>query len=49
MIVTQCGADSLFGDPIDYSSFNLTVSGICRCIKTIRESKLPNIFLGGGN
>lgn len=49
MIVTQCGGDSLYGDPIDDKSpFNLTINGYCECIKLIIDKKIPTIFLGGG-
>jgi len=49
VIVTQCGADSLYGDPIDSQNpFNLTLNGYCKCIKSIVDTKIPTIFLGGG-
>lgn len=48
-IVTQCGADSLYGDPIDLKNqFNLTTNGFCECIKLIIAKQVPTIFLGGG-
>lgn len=49
VIVTQCGGDSLYGDPIDFNSpFNLTINGYCECVKLIIDKKIPTIFLGGG-
>jgi len=49
VIVCQCGADSLYGDPIDLQNpFNLTIEGYISCIKQILETRLPAIFLGGG-
>jgi histone deacetylase 8 len=49
VIVTQCGADGLYGDPIDSQDpFNLTVDGFCKCVKLIIDTKIPTIFLGGG-
>lgn len=49
MIVTQCGADALHGDPIDAQNpFNITVDGYCKCIKSIVDTNIPTIFLGGG-
>ncbi len=48
-IVMQCGADSLYGDPIESTDpFNLTVDGYCRCVQLILDSRIPTIFLGGG-
>lgn len=45
----QCGADSLYGDPIDLNSpFNLTVDGYCKCIQLVIDKNVPAIFLGGG-
>jgi acetoin utilization deacetylase AcuC-like enzyme len=49
VIVAQCGADSLYGDPIDRSDpFNLTVNGYSKAIKQILDTNIPAIFLGGG-
>lgn len=49
VIVAQCGADSLYGDPIDQKNpFNLTIDGYCKCVKNIIDTNIPTIFLGGG-
>lgn len=49
VIVAQCGADALYGDPIDLKNqFNLTTQGYCECVKLIVDKKIPSIFLGGG-
>jgi histone deacetylase 1/2 len=49
VIVSQCGADSLYGDPIEpCGPFNLTVQGYCECIKEILKTRIPTMFLGGG-
>jgi acetoin utilization deacetylase AcuC-like enzyme len=49
VIVVQCGADSLFGDPIDLKNqFNVSTSGYCDCIGLVIEKAIPAIFLGGG-
>lgn len=49
VIVMQCGADSLYGDPIDSNSaFNLTLDGYLRCVKLVVDKNVPTIFLGGG-
>jgi acetoin utilization deacetylase AcuC-like enzyme len=49
VLVVQCGADSLFNDPIDRKNpFNLTINGYLNCINEIIETKIPAIFLGGG-
>lgn len=49
VIVTQCGADALFGDPIDeLSPFNLTDKAYSHCVKNILATDVPTVFLGGG-
>ncbi|KAK7793565.1 hypothetical protein R5R35_000401 [Gryllus longicercus] len=46
VIVVQCGADGLSGDPTN--AFNLTLQGFAKCVKTILSWNLPTMFLGGG-
>ncbi|XP_055380509.1 histone deacetylase 8-like [Condylostylus longicornis] len=46
VIVVQCGADSITGDPLGNS--NLKPKDITDCIKCILNEKLPTLFLGGG-
>jgi acetoin utilization deacetylase AcuC-like enzyme len=49
VIVIQCGADSLYGDPSAFKeSFNLSSKAYCDCIKLILDTKISTIFLGGG-
>nr|QDG00780.1 histone deacetylase 8-like protein-2 [Brachionus koreanus] len=49
VIVVQCGADSLTGDPIDISDpLNLTLESYTKCIELVINCRLPAIFLGGG-
>lgn len=49
VIVTQCGADCLYGDPIDLKNqFNVTTNGFLECIKLIIAKQIPTVFLGGG-
>ncbi|CAF0915018.1 unnamed protein product [Brachionus calyciflorus] len=49
VMVVQCGADSLIGDPIDsLNPFNLTLEGYSNCVRQILSTKIPTIFLGGG-
>jgi histone deacetylase 8 len=49
VIVMQCGADSLYNDPIDLNSpFNLTINGYCKCVQLVIDKNIPTIFLGGG-
>ncbi len=49
VIVVQCGADMLFGDPIDPSNpLNVTVSGYLDCMDLLISSKKPMVLLGGG-
>lgn len=48
-LVIQCGADSLHNDPIDQKNpFNLTLNGYLKCIRTVMDTDLPAVFLGGG-
>ncbi|XP_060532176.1 histone deacetylase 8-like [Cylas formicarius] len=46
LIVVQCGADGLNGDPI--GQCNLTIKSLGRCVDTVLKSQLPALFLGGG-
>lgn len=43
----QCGGDVLMGDPI--GQCNVTLETMGECIKEILKSKIPTLFLGGGN
>ena len=45
-IVCQCGADGLYGDPMD--SFNLTPRSLCACVEHLQQLRLPLLLLGGG-
>lgn len=45
-IVLVCGADVLKGDPL--GGFNVTLSGIEKCIKFIKSYEKPTLVLGGG-
>lgn len=45
-VVMQTGADSLGGDLLGL--FNLTTKGHARCVKNIKERRVPLILLGGG-
>ncbi|KAL1222117.1 Histone deacetylase 7 [Cardamine amara subsp. amara] len=45
VIVFQCGADSLAGDP--HGTFNLTVKGHGDCVQYIRSFNVPLMLLGG--
>lgn len=48
-IVVQCGADGLYGDPIDTQGpFNLTLEGYLACIRRVMRAQLPTLYLGGG-
>ena len=47
VIVCQCGADGLAGDPMN--CFNLTARGLCDCVKLLQETNIPLLLLGGGN
>lgn len=46
VIVCQCGADMLNGDPL--GGFNLTESCLSNCMRKIVESNVPILVLGGG-
>lgn len=46
VIVCQCGADGLSGDPMN--GFNLTIDGYSQCIQYLIEMNIPLILLGGG-
>jgi len=46
VVVCQCGADGLTGDPL--GAFNLTSKGIARCIEEICSRNIPVMILGGG-
>ena len=46
VFVVQCGADTLFDDPM--KSFNLTTKCINNCIKQIVNLNKPMLILGGG-
>lgn len=46
VVVCQCGADCLAGDPME--SFNLTQLSLGRCVSTLLSWKLPILLLGGG-
>ena len=44
--VVQCGADTLFADPM--KSFNLTTKAPVNCVQQIIELNKPTLLLGGG-
>ncbi|XP_065656313.1 histone deacetylase 8 [Hydra vulgaris] len=46
VIVVQCGADCLTGDPL--GSFNLTSEALVDCVKFVLNEKVPTMILGGG-
>ena len=46
IIVCVCGADILTDDP--HSAFNVGSNSYSRCVKTILDTKIPTVFLGGG-
>lgn len=46
VVVLQCGADMLIGDPI--GTFSLTPQGLSRCVHSILLWDLPTLLLGGG-
>jgi len=46
VIICQCGADGLIGDPMN--SFNLTIDGYAQCVKHLISFSKPLILLGGG-
>ncbi|XP_052810380.1 histone deacetylase 8-like isoform X2 [Mya arenaria] len=45
VVVCQCGADGLAGDPME--SFNLTPFALGKCLYTLLSWKLPLLLLGG--
>lgn len=46
VIVLQCGADSLAGDP--FGTFNLSIKGHGDCLQYVRSLNVPLMVLGGG-
>jgi histone deacetylase 8 len=46
VFVVQCGADTLFDDPM--KSFNLTTKSLLNCIEQILQLNKPILLLGGG-
>uniref|UniRef100_A0A2L2YGI7 Histone deacetylase n=1 Tax=Parasteatoda tepidariorum TaxID=114398 RepID=A0A2L2YGI7_PARTP len=46
VIVCQCGADTLAGDP--FAAFNLTLKAPSECIRLFKSWNLPLLILGGG-
>ncbi len=46
VIVCQCGADGVSGDPL--GGFNLTGKAISKCVEYLDKWKLPMLVLGGG-
>lgn len=46
VIVCQCGADGIAGDPMN--SFNLTPRGLAACVRYLNTFNLPLLLLGGG-
>merc|ERR1719189_1137763 len=46
VVVLQCGADSLSGDPL--GSFNLTLNGHGACVDFLKRFSVPLLVLGGG-
>jgi histone deacetylase 8 len=46
VLVVQCGADCLAGDPL--GSFNLTLNGVGNCLEQLLCLNLPTLLLGGG-
>lgn len=46
VIICQCGADGLIGDPMN--SFNLTIKGYSQCVEHLISWNIPLILLGGG-
>jgi len=46
VIICQCGADGLTGDPMN--GFNLTIDGYSQCIRYLISMNKPLILLGGG-
>lgn len=46
VVVMQCGADMLSGDPV--GSFCLTPRGVGSCVSFVLQWDLPTLLLGGG-
>ncbi|KAF8786285.1 histone deacetylase 8-like [Argiope bruennichi] len=46
IVVCQCGADTLAGDP--FAAFNLTLKAPAECIKLLKSWNIPLLALGGG-
>ena len=46
VLVIQCGADCLAGDPL--GTFNVTLNGIGECVQEVLQWGLPTLLLGGG-
>jgi len=46
VIVCQCGADGLTADPL--GGFNLTSSGLVRCVELVLTRNVGTMLLGGG-
>ncbi|GIY35047.1 histone deacetylase 8 [Caerostris extrusa] len=46
IVVCQCGADTLAGDP--FAAFNLTLRAPAECIKLFKSWNIPLLVLGGG-
>ncbi len=46
VLVLQCGADLLSGDPV--GTFSLTPHGVGRCVASLLQWGLPTLLLGGG-
>ncbi|XP_035207655.1 histone deacetylase 8-like [Stegodyphus dumicola] len=46
VVVCQCGADVLAGDP--FAAFNLTLKAPGECLKLLKSWNLPLLALGGG-
>jgi len=46
VVVLQCGADMLSGDPV--GSFSLTLRGVGRCVTFVLQWGIPTMLLGGG-
>ena len=46
VVVMQCGADMLSGDPV--GSFCLTPEGAGKCVSFVLHWDIPTLLLGGG-
>lgn len=46
VVVLQCGADTLVGDPMD--SFSLSAQAVGECVQEVLGWDLPTLILGGG-